>query len=276
MYIDYSQCKPDKINPGENKIPNDPVQRYHASFSSNNADFSNPANQPSYRYITDVQTRNGFGNGSGTYPALVCEVQFFIPRDIQPPVYLYYRLSNYYQNHRRYVQSYNPDQLKGKRVLYDPLSTCDPLRTPGPNVKDKFYYPCGLIANSYFNDSFSSPMLLDAEETYEMTNKGIAWGSDADLFANAPGYDLSEVVPPPNWETQYPDGYTRENPPPNTKTWEEFQNWMRTAGLPTFSKLVLRNDKDTLRKGRYGINITNSKSGKSSKANITDKDERLR
>jgi hypothetical protein len=39
---------------------------------------------------------------------------------------------------------------------------------------------------------------------------------------------------------------------------EAFQVWMRTAGLPTFSKLALRNDKDIMREGIYEIRIEDS------------------
>lgn len=64
------------------------------------------------------------------------------------PVYVYYELQNFYQNHRRYVKSRNDKQLAGT-MYTDPaqLSDCDPLRTVNGKVLD----PCGLIANSYFN-----------------------------------------------------------------------------------------------------------------------------
>ena len=193
----------------------------------------------------------------------MCTVQFQIPEDINPPVYLYYRLTNFYQNHRRYVKSYDQDQLNGKNVKYADLSLCDPLRSPSP-TNQTLYYPCGLIANSLFNDTFSPPVLLNsiassaANETYNMTNVGIAWSSDADLYGTQPGNDLSQILPPPNWMKRFPNGYTTENPPPNFKTDEAFQNWMRTAGLPTFSKLALRNDNEVMKRGSYAINITDS------------------
>ncbi|XP_047000868.1 cell cycle control protein 50A-like [Schistocerca americana] len=42
-----------------------------------------------------------------------------------PPVFIYYQLSNYYQNHRRYVNSRDDYQLRGK--LYDRVSSyCAP------------------------------------------------------------------------------------------------------------------------------------------------------
>lgn len=55
--------------------------------------------------------------------------------------------------------------------------------------------------------------------------------------------------------TRFPDGYTNDTLPPNLKEDEHFQNWMRTAGLPTFTKLWGRNDNDNLLAGRYQIVI---------------------
>ena len=86
-----------------------------------------------------------------------------------------------------------------------------------------------------------------------MSEKNIAWPGEAKKYADQPNYDLSEIVPPPNWRARYPDGYTESNPPPNLKENEHFQNWMRTAGLPTFTKLYSRNDVDTLSRGTYQI-----------------------
>jgi len=74
-------------------------------------------------------------------------------------------------------------------------------------------------------------------------------------YASTPGYNLSEIVPPPNWMARFPNNYTTEQPPPNLHNDEHFQNWMRTAGLPTFTKLYGRNDNDELIQGRYEITI---------------------
>lgn len=89
---------------------------------------------------------------------------------------------------------------------------------------------------------------------YTMTNKGISWGSDASIYKKT-DYVLGQVEPPPNWILRYPNGYTEQNPIPDLSTYEEFQVWMRTAGLPTFSKLALRNDNDIMRAGTYRVDI---------------------
>jgi hypothetical protein len=104
----------------------------------------------------------------------------------------------------------------------------------------------------------------ESSQPYALSSKGIAWPGEAKKYATTPtgpgGYaNLSELVPPPNWALRYPNGYTNESLPPDLKADEHFQNWMRTAGLPTFTKLYGRNDADTMKKGTYRIIIGLSK-----------------
>lgn len=86
-----------------------------------------------------------------------------------------------------------------------------------------------------------------------MTNKGISWASDKNIYRKTL-YRPLDVVPPPNWVLRYPNGYNQTNFP-NINEWEEFHVWMKTAGLPTFEKLALRNDVDTMKAGIYEIRI---------------------
>ena len=196
---------------------------------------------------------------------------FTIPNDIAPPILFYYRLTNFYQNHRRYVKSFDVNQLKGNDVSLSSIKSgeCDPLDVaPAANGKpERPYYPCGLIANSMFNDTFlnftaTNPPDDDndnnnnqASMSYNFTDKGISWGSEGDLYGKS-AYKPDQVVPPPNWQEQYPeDGYDSLDELPDLHTREDFQVWMRTAGLPTFSKLAKRNDNDVLRTGTYVLKI---------------------
>ncbi|KAF2660877.1 CDC50 family protein-like protein [Lophiostoma macrostomum CBS 122681] len=183
-----------------------------------------------------------------------CLLEFQIPDQIKPPIYMYYRLTNFYQNHRRYVKSFDVDQLKGK-AKDTKGGDCDPLEV---NHEGKPYYPCGLIANSMFNDTFANLTVANPSQGsgrfYNMTQYGIAWGSEKDLYGVS-AYEDDKVVPPPNWAASYPkDGYASTGIP-DIHTWEPFQVWMRTAGLPTFSKLAMKNEKDTLEAGTYRIQI---------------------
>ena len=193
----------------------------------------------------------------------ICTMEFVIPENIGPPVFFYYRLTNFYQNHRRYVKSLDTDQLKGKAVSASTIDggSCDPLQLD-ENTK-KPYYPCGLIANSLFNDTFSPPEGLNIKgvpggtEIYPMTNKGIAWESDKELYGQTK-YKIEDIAVPKSWVERYPNGYTESNPPPRLDEDEAFQVWMRTAGLPTFSKLALRNDNKTMKCGTYRVHIQHS------------------
>lgn len=198
-----------------------------------------------------------YGTDTKNTSSTVCTLQFVIPEDIGPPVLFYYRLTNFYQNHRRYVKSLDTDQLKGTAVSKSTISggSCDPLRL-GDN--DKPIYPCGLIANSIFNDSFRDLKPLNSRNTsetvYALKNEGIAWSSDKALYGPTT-YKPEDIAVPPNWKEQWPHGYTEAHPPPNLETWEEFQVWMRSAGLPNFSKLAKRNDADALKCGTYQMEV---------------------
>lgn len=196
----------------------------------------------------------------------VCVLSFEIPNDVSPPVLFYYRLTNFYQNHRRYVKSLDVNQLKGDFVSNSSIKSgeCDPLDV-SPNeapFNGRAYYPCGLIANSMFNDTFenldaSNPQVEDGSfnTTYDFSAQDISWSSESDLYGKSK-YTVHDVVPPPNWREQYVNGtYDSLSELPDLNTWGAFQVWMRTAGLPTFSKLAMRNDKDVLKTGTYRLKI---------------------
>lgn len=258
--IDYSDCQ--KLAPYDNStstgfqpIPSDKVSRaFKAATCQDNGVAQWKRMNTTYKY-----------NNFEVKDQPMCSVQFTVPHGLDPPVFLYYRLTNFYQNHRRYVKSLDTNQLKGHAVPGPTIgkSNCSPLKT---GIEGKPYYPCGLIANSLFNDTFKMPVLLNVEDrnqmnqTYNMTNKGIAWASDKALYGPTK-YRPADIAVPPNWRKQYPeDTYSDDHPPPNLEDYEEFQVWMRAAGLPAFSKLALRNDKEKMPCGVYQLDIVDSRS----------------
>ncbi|KAK7751906.1 alkylphosphocholine resistance protein lem3 [Diatrype stigma] len=190
-----------------------------------------------------------------TVPELTrCVLNFTTPASLKAPVLFYYSLQNFYQNHRRYVQSFYDSQLLGNPVTVADVegSLCEPLET---DEAGRAYYPCGLIANSMFNDTYSPLVLLNVpgesnfqdrainNATYIMTSEGIAWDSDKELYKKTQITDYDTIVPPKYWQIRYPNGrYTTEHPPPDIGADEHFMVWMRTAGLPDFSKLYARNN----------------------------------
>merc|ERR1719235_2124111 len=74
-------------------------------------------------------------------------VTITVDKDMTKPVYVYYELENFYQNHRRYVKSRSDEQLKGDFPGAS-LGDCDPLKRDP--ITGKVLWPCGLIANSMF------------------------------------------------------------------------------------------------------------------------------
>lgn len=78
-----------------------------------------------------------------------CIIDFTVPTTMKGPIFMYYRLTNFYQNHRQYIKNFDYTQLLGDVVASATLRTnCDPLAY---SDNGKAIYPCGLIANSMFN-----------------------------------------------------------------------------------------------------------------------------
>jgi hypothetical protein len=92
-----------------------------------------------------------------------------------------------------------------------------------------------------------------------MTTDGIAWASDQARFKKTT-YTNDQVEPPPNWAIMYPNGYTDDRPIPDLSTFYPLQVWMKTAALPTFGKLALRNGDEVMKAGSYQIDVVYSMS----------------
>ncbi|KAL0138954.1 LEM3/CDC50 family protein [Mucor lusitanicus] len=184
-----------------------------------------------------------------------CTIDFTIPTTMKGPVFLYYRLTEFYQNHRQYIKNFDDAQLLGNVVSPGTLRTnCDPLAF---NDAGKAIFPCGLIANSMFNDTASDLTSVDSQtpQTYVLSPHNIAWPSDQQKYGPTK-YQTSEIAPPPNWALRYPNGqYTDEYPPPDLSTQERFMVWMHVAALPDFRKIWARNDTQDLQAGRWRISI---------------------
>ncbi|CAO3637815.1 unnamed protein product [Cunninghamella echinulata] len=170
------------------------------------------------------------------------------------PIYMYYRLTNFYQNHRLYIKNFDADQLLGNPSSGTTYNTnCNPLASNDDNL---LVYPCGLIANSMFNDTASNfTSITDSSKEYTFSTSNIAWPTDKKKYQPT-RYKTSEIVPPPNWASRYPNGkYTEQYPPPDLSTMERFMVWMHVAALPDFRKIWARNDHDNLEAGRWRVVI---------------------
>ena len=189
----------------------------------------------------------------------ICQDNSFkieLKEKVEGPVFVYYQLDNFYQNHRRYVKSRSDPQLAGEYRVVKDLSSCDPITTvdhlwdnqktskSGKQLADDMpAIPCGLVAKSYFNDTFTLQKVGEANPV-DIKDDKIAWESDiAYKFNNIKieGKELPERSDSPtDWkDIQWLD-----------MTEERFIVWMRTAGLPNFRKLWGRIP-DGLAEGTY-------------------------
>ncbi|RLV90395.1 Alkylphosphocholine resistance protein LEM3 [Spathaspora sp. JA1] len=242
--IDYSQC--------ENLASSEFFSEIPSNYTTFHFKTSSLTNVPKYSWKLETDNSQPFED-----ERKVCVVQFEVLNDMKGPIYFFYRLHNFYPNHRRFVKSFSEDQLNGKAATLNTIKNnvgqnCQPLSNDNQGRK---IYPCGLIANSLFNDTYSSTFegVNGTSSDYSLTNKGIAWATDKERFKKTK-YNHTEIVPPPNWFKKFPNGYNETNIP-DISTWYEFQNWMHPSGLPTFNKLALRNDNEELKAGIYQINI---------------------
>ena len=135
---------------------------------------------------------------------------------MKAPIYFYYSLSNFHQNARKYVKSRSDKQLQGKDDLSDAdLANCEPILHER-NDPDAILSPCGLTANSLFNDTFKLFLDEDGERSVDATKDGITWRTDRKVkFKGGPknpyeGFDI-------------PD--------------EDFIVWMRLSAFKDFDKL---------------------------------------
>ena len=205
-----------------------------------------------------------------------CQIQFQVPLDkgdMQPPVLVHYQVNNFYQNYRTYQVSYDMGQLLGS-MTQDAVSAgqCAPLNIVKNNQgEDIRINPCGLIANTLFNDVFTLESVVgpDGEpvEGAVMNETGIAWKSDLKWKYRQPegfnfepcasleecsceGSEWSCTEPyesngtyyryfyPEDDTTQYLyETYPMVVSPIEGVLNEHFVVWMRTAALPTFRKL---------------------------------------
>ncbi|KAL3619932.1 hypothetical protein CASFOL_034844 [Castilleja foliolosa] len=71
----------------------------------------------------------------------ICIRTLTVPKKMKKPIYVYYQLDDFYQNHRRYVKSRNNKQYRNPSANGD-TGNCEPEVGEGGN----HIVPCGLIA----------------------------------------------------------------------------------------------------------------------------------
>ncbi|XP_047308279.1 ALA-interacting subunit 5-like [Impatiens glandulifera] len=155
-----------------------------------------------------------------------CTKTLTVLKNMKGPVYIYYQLDNFYQNHRRYVKSRSDKQLRSKKEEHD-ISNCSPEGKVIINGKEQVIVPCGLVAWSLFNDTYGFSL---NNKALDVSKQGIAWDSDRNG-------KFGKDVYPKNFQVGSLIGGAKLNETVPLSNQLDLIVWMRSAALPTFRKL---------------------------------------
>ncbi|CAL9686620.1 unnamed protein product [Knipowitschia caucasica] len=192
-----------------------------------------------------------------------CTLTFSLEKLFEGPVFFYYGLTNYFQNQRGYGVSKDYNQLSGDLTYFkEPDTSC------APYVRDsngKPFVPCGALANSMFNDTFTLYQMVNGtKKIVPFDGKGIAWWTDHNIKYRNPSVSslqdaFNGTVKPLFWsKAAYELG--RDDEANNGFINQDFLVWMRRAALPNFRKLYRRITEGDyaqgLPKGNYSLDIS--------------------
>ncbi|KAL8469351.1 hypothetical protein ACS0TY_032250 [Phlomoides rotata] len=172
-----------------------------------------------------------------------CNRTLMVRKRMKQPIYVYYQLDNFYQNHRRYVKSRSDQQLRNTGDERD-TSACDPEDTT-PDGQP--IVPCGLIAWSLFNDTYG---FVRNNQNLTVNKGGISWKSDRDR-------KFGDNVFPKNFQNGTLQGGAILNTSIPLSQQEDLIVWMRTAALPTFRKLYGKIEVDLQAGDVINVNLEN-------------------
>lgn len=197
------------------------------------------------RYDTScvpVTDKIGFIQNSKTDKT--CTRMLTVPKHMKSPIHIYYQIGDFYQNHRRYVKSRSDKQLRYKEAAHL-TKDCEP---EGNSADGAPIVPCGLVAWSLFNDTYTVSV---NKKAVEVNRKDIAWQSDKN---NKFGSD----VYPSNFQKGNLIGGAKLNESIPLSEQEDLIVWMRTAALPTFRKLYGRIEIDIMENDQLTVVIQNN------------------
>ncbi|XP_070770431.1 transmembrane protein 30C [Enoplosus armatus] len=182
-------------------------------------------------------------NVSNAAQACSCTVVFSIEKAFKGDVFFYYGLQNFHQNLRRYMDSRDDGQMVGRaNNLKNPSSYCKPFARDQNGLP---IAPCGAVANSIFNDSFTLTYHSSSGPGTEvpLLRKGITWYTDKNVKYRNPKIDnltLAQVfegtAQPLYWQKPVYELDLLDSTN-NGFINDDLIVWMREAAFPNFKKL---------------------------------------
>lgn len=200
-------------------------------------------------YCADALQRDNVADPLGR-PLCISAFDFVVPERFEPPVFIQYRVDGVYLNHREFGDS-RDDRLNAGFVRdLGKLMRCRPFRQVGEKQDwsegddtgyGNVYNPCGGVAWSMFNDSFTlydtstGDLVCDtAVPTPTCSKTNIAWDADRYVrYRQDPPFQERYF----SWPNEYIEEAGHQIPNVND---EDTMNWMVASPQRDFRKLWRR------------------------------------
>jgi hypothetical protein len=175
-----------------------------------------------------------------------CIVSFSIPEELSGRISFSYKLTQFHQNHRRFVYSRSASQLQGVYVPYSDLSACKPYRSVDDSPEpENWILPSGAFAHFIFNDTI-----------YWDNETQLAWDEWAITFKTEWGWTYmplsEEYTTGIKWmrnNTVFPLSFEYPEQDPH------YIRWMRTDASQTVVKEIAICEDCTIPAGEYEIRV---------------------
>lgn len=186
----------------------------------------------SNKNITEVYfdiTNCGIGVDKNGTP---CDaIPHVMEQDMEPPIYVYYHLTRFHQNYRKWVADIDPLQLTGQNL--EKIKICKQFSTSiDIGVDGKILVPCGLRGWSYFNDVFEL-MNVDTNVAYSISEDGIAIPTNKNFYQKK---ELTDKITRQTKDLKV-NGNMRYGLTMPDLSSERFLNWLDPAASANFYKL---------------------------------------
>ena len=164
-----------------------------------------------------------------------CNISFYLRKTLKKQTFVYYEVTNFYQNHFKFRSSIDYGQLQGKYVTNSGICT----KKIDDNSSKPIVVPCGLRAYYAWRDEYKFL------PSWNATTEGIAWkGEIGNLYQDLNSNYKDEQ----HWMKEVP-GYEKE------LRSDKFAIWMRTSPRPHFSKLCAK-VQNVVKPGWQSVSIT--------------------